>query len=297
MKKKCWVTNWRKYNQALKQRGSLTFWFEEEFERAWYDYAIPKKSARPFTYLDVCIKILATMKYVFNKALRQLEKFVVSLFKMKGITLQVPNFFRMCCRLGDVVCELKFPKPERISHVVIDSCSLKVFGEKEWLKTKMGETYQRKIWREIHIGVDGKGNILDIQMTNHKTSGRVMLKTITENIETEFIDELLGDGGYARHYNYRYLKENNINTLIFPLKNARIIENIPDLETHNNIVAYINEKDFTLGKKNNFYRLKTIFGRKLKSKNWHTLESETNLIAHLLNQMINFGMPEKMKVS
>ena len=169
--------------------------------------------------------------------------------------------------------------------------------EKEWLKTKMGETYQRKIWREIHIGVDGKGNILDIQMTNHKTSGRVMLKTITENIETEFIDELLGDGGYARHYNYRYLKENNINTLIFPLKNARIIENIPDLETHNNIVAYINEKDFTLGKKNNFYRLKTIFGRKLKSKNWHTLESETNLIAHLLNQMINFGMPEKMKVS
>ena len=27
------ITNWKKYNQALVKRGSLTFWFDEEARR------------------------------------------------------------------------------------------------------------------------------------------------------------------------------------------------------------------------------------------------------------------------
>jgi hypothetical protein len=29
------VTNWRDYNEALKQRGSLTVWLSDDFEESW----------------------------------------------------------------------------------------------------------------------------------------------------------------------------------------------------------------------------------------------------------------------
>ena len=37
MKKKYRVLNWRDYNQALKQRGSLTFWISDDLESNWYE--------------------------------------------------------------------------------------------------------------------------------------------------------------------------------------------------------------------------------------------------------------------
>jgi hypothetical protein len=35
-KQKYRIENWSEYNNALKQRGSLTFWIEEGFEETWY---------------------------------------------------------------------------------------------------------------------------------------------------------------------------------------------------------------------------------------------------------------------
>ena len=31
------VKNWSQYNEALKNRGSLTFWVEEEVLQGWYN--------------------------------------------------------------------------------------------------------------------------------------------------------------------------------------------------------------------------------------------------------------------
>ena len=31
------VVNWRNYNKALKSRGSLTIWIEEDLAESWYD--------------------------------------------------------------------------------------------------------------------------------------------------------------------------------------------------------------------------------------------------------------------
>ena len=112
MKKQYKVRNWKEYNNALKQRGSLTFWIEDGFEKTWYDSSIPNKRGRPFTYSESCIKILATLRYVFKKALRQLEGFVSSLFEMAGIKLKVPEFSRLSRRVGEALSKFQFPKPE-----------------------------------------------------------------------------------------------------------------------------------------------------------------------------------------
>ncbi|AIL13929.1 hypothetical protein IM40_11410 (plasmid) [Candidatus Paracaedimonas acanthamoebae] len=46
---------------------------------------------------------------------------------------------------------------------------------------------------------------------------------------------------------------------------------------------------------NTFYRLKTIFGRKLHSRNWNNQQAETHLICCLLNKMTQAGMPQSVK--
>jgi hypothetical protein len=43
---------------------------------------------------------------------------------------------------------------------------------------------------------------------------------------------------------------------------------------------------------NTFYRIKTIFGRKLKSRNWDNQIQESKLICNMLNKMTNLGMPK-----
>ena len=308
MKKKYKVTNWKEYNKALKQRGSLTFWIGNDLEQKWYEAGSFRKRGRPLLYSDSCMTILATLRHVFKLALRQLEGFVFSIFNRLGINLKTPEFSRLSRRMTGILSKIKFPDKEEIGHIVIDSSGIKVYGEKEWLKTKKGKKFQKKKWRKVHIGVDGKGNIQGLEMTDHRTNDQQMVKPLIEFIGSENIDEMLGDGGYDGHNVHGYLKAKNIRPLIPPRKRARIHEKREDLSERNKTIQYIREKGHSAWTSNNnfgrrnrventFYRIKTIFGRQLMSRIWKNQEAETKLTACLLNQMTALGMPVSVKVS
>jgi len=207
-----------------------------------------------------------------------------------------------------ILSKIKFPDKEEVGHIVIDSSGIKVYGEKEWLETRQGKKYQRRKWRKIHIGVDEKGNILDLKMTDHKTNDRQMTKPIIESIGFKNIDEILGDGGYDSLDIYSYLKEKNILTLIPPPLNARVHEKRDDLSQRNKTVKYIKKKGYhawvsknNFGRRNRventFYRIKTIFGRSFMSRIWKNQNVESKLIANLLNKMTSLGMPKSVKLS
>ncbi|MEF8635249.1 transposase, partial [Escherichia coli] len=40
------ITNWSTYNKALINRGSLTFWLDDEAIQAWYESATPSSRGR-----------------------------------------------------------------------------------------------------------------------------------------------------------------------------------------------------------------------------------------------------------
>ena len=57
------VTNWKDYNQALKQRGSLTIWLSEDLEENWLTpSATESKRGRPFIYSQTCINLILTLR-------------------------------------------------------------------------------------------------------------------------------------------------------------------------------------------------------------------------------------------
>ena len=71
------VKNWATYDAALRDRGDITVWFDEEATGAWN--APP--SGRPGgqrRYSDVAIVTALTLRTVFHLPLRQTEGFVAS---------------------------------------------------------------------------------------------------------------------------------------------------------------------------------------------------------------------------
>jgi hypothetical protein len=84
------VTNWAAYNEALRQRGSLTVWFTDDAIAAWK--AVPRTTpgGQPY-YSDLAITTALTLRAVFRLPLRQTEGLIGSVLQRLGLDLPVPE--------------------------------------------------------------------------------------------------------------------------------------------------------------------------------------------------------------
>ncbi len=83
------IKNWPAYNKALKQRGSLTIWFDPDM--IWVPPPTGKRGRQP-QCSDAAIQACLTMKVLFGMALRQTTGFVESLLRLVGLDWAVPDF-------------------------------------------------------------------------------------------------------------------------------------------------------------------------------------------------------------
>lgn len=82
------TTNWHAYNQALRQRGSLTVWFDPLMPWA----AVPSgRRGRQQAYSDAAIQACLTIKVLFGLPLRQATGFVARLPELSGRGWAVPD--------------------------------------------------------------------------------------------------------------------------------------------------------------------------------------------------------------
>ncbi len=87
--------NWAEYNLSLKNRGSLSIWFDAEM--TWE--AVPSgRRGRQQTYSDAAIQACLTFKVLFGLPLRQTTGFVASLLKLVGLDWTAPDFSTLCRR-------------------------------------------------------------------------------------------------------------------------------------------------------------------------------------------------------
>lgn len=300
------VTNWREYNAALKQRGSLKVWLSEDLEENWLAPSPgEQKRGRPLVYSQTCINLILTLRHLFKLALRQVIGFVESLFCLLGKILPVPEFSRLSKRAAQALSNLSLPSLNKPTHLVIDSTGLKVFGEKEWLETKHGKPYNRKVWRKLHIGIEKGGSIVARVLTNHHTDDRACVLPLVDQSHASYVTDFLADGGYDSHQIYEALEEQNIKPLIPPPSQA-VAHSETNLSSRDQTVKYIKEKGYwawyyknDFGRRNKventFYRLKTIFGPKLLSRILPNQEAESHLLCCMLNKMTRLGMPKSVK--
>ena len=299
------VKNWSEYDKALVQRGSITFWMSDDFEKTWL-YSGKKQRGSQFDYTDQAILMMLTVKEVFHLTNRGVEGFVRSLFRMMKINLPVPDHSTLSKRGKDL--KVKLPKKTSQSlNIVMDSTGLKIYGEGEW-KVRMHGVSKRRTWRKLHVGANPKdGEIQAVLLTENNVSDDQVAEKLLEQIEQTIID-FAADGAYDKHKVYNSLNAHSpdVNILIPPRKNAHIWKHgntkTERLKRDENLRS-IRKDGRTEWKKNSGYhvrslaettmsRLKTIFGNDLSARLLETQTTQALVRCAALNKMTHLGMPQ-----
>jgi len=215
------VKNWKEYDQALVQRGSITFWLADGFERNWL-HTGEKQRGSQFDYSEKAIEIVLTVKEVFHLTNRETEGFLRSLFAMLKIVLPVPDHSTLSKRGKKMKVNLP-EKPNQRLNIVMDSTGMKIYGEGEW-KVRQHGVSKRRTWRKLHVGANPEdGEIQAALLTENSVSDDQAVEALLTQIEQE-IDEFAADGAYDKRKVYDSLNEHSpeVTILIPPRKNARI---------------------------------------------------------------------------
>ncbi len=189
------TTNWKQYNKALINRGSLTFWIDEETVTEWKQHKQGKRG-RPRRFSDLAITTALMVKRIFSMPLRALQGFLDSVFKLASIPLVCPHYTCISCRAKDVEVSFKTKTRGVIQHLAIDATGLKVYGEGEWKVKKHGTDGRRRVWRKLHIAVDTSTHeIVAAELSLSNVTDAEVPPNLLKQTRRK-VTEVSGDGAY-----------------------------------------------------------------------------------------------------
>ena len=143
-------SNWPSYNNALKERGSLSIWFDPKM--SWHARRIGKPG-RQLEFSDAPVQVCLTMKVLFVMPLRQETGFVESLLRLAGLDWKVPDFSPLCRRQKTLNVSIPYRGETGPLHLLIDVTRIKAEDEGEWNAAKHGGS-KKRLWRKLHFVKD-----------------------------------------------------------------------------------------------------------------------------------------------
>lgn len=304
------VKNWSDYDKALVQRGSLTFWLTDDFEKKWR-HTGEKQRGSQFDYSDQAIRVMLTVKEIFHLTNRQTEGWMRSLFALMKVNLPVPDHSTLSKRGKNLQVNLPKKSSQRL-NIVMDSTGLKIYGEGEW-KVRQHGVSKRRTWRKLHIGANPEdGEIQAVILTENSVSDGDAVETLLQQIEQD-IAKFAADGAYDKRKVYDSLNAHSpeVDILIPPQKNARIWQhgNTKDqcLKRDENVRSIRKQGRQEWKKQSGYhvrslaettmFRLKTIFGDGLSARLIETQTTQALVRCAALNRMTHLGMPQSYKVA
>lgn len=169
---------------------------------------------------------------------------------------------------------------------------------------------KHRTWRKIHLAVDESTGIIEsCAMTTNSVDDAAVVGTLLDGVEGK-VNKVAADGAYDKKKVYQQLEKRKIKPIIPPRRGARIAK-------HGNCRGKQLPRDKAIrqirkwGRKqwknkvgyhrrsiaeNAMFRLKTIFGSKLSSRQMQHQQVEVNIRCYALNKMVNSGMPQTIKV-
>ena len=211
--------NWPSYNTALKQRGSLSIWFDPEM--TWTPPPTGKRG-RQQEFSDATIQTCLTLKVLFGLPLRQTTGFVESLLRLVGLDWAVPDFSTLCRRQKTLNVSLPYRGATGPLNLLIDSTGIKSEGEGEWNARKHG-CPKRRIWRKIHIGIDEETlEVRAVEVTTSNVGDAPMLPELLNQIPPDQnIGSVTADGAYDTRKCHDAIAARNAHAVIPRRKNAK----------------------------------------------------------------------------
>jgi hypothetical protein len=303
------IRNWREYNAALVNRGSLTLWVDEEAIQAWRYTGPPQRGAQ-YVYTDAAIKCVLTLRVVYHLALRATQGLVRSVFALLEVALPVPNYSTLSRRAAEVAVALGALPRSGPLHLVVDSSGFKVYGEGEW-KVRLHGWSKRRTWRKLHLAVDeATGEIVTAVASEAGVSDDEALPDLLAPVKGK-IGQVSADGAYDKRRCYESIEQRGAKAVIPPRRDAKIWQ-------HGNCAAPPHPRDENLrairqkGRRwwkheagyhrrslaeTAFFRVKTLFGPKVQAREFRRQATELFLKAEALNRMTHLGMPQSSRLA
>jgi hypothetical protein len=297
------IRNWQQYNKALVQRGSLTLWIDTRSTDTWLDRSGPLRRGRRRTYTDAAILCALLLREAYHLPLRSTQGLVSSVLRLMHLKLPSPHYSTLSRRARCL--SLCLAQPQKIRHLVIDSTGLKVYGEGEW-KVRLHGADKRRTWRKLHIAMDaGKHQLTAALITDKDELDRHLLPELLKQT-TSRIERVCADGAYDFQECYTAIKGREAVSLIPPRQDAVIRGKSPFEQRDENLrgVRKLGRKQWKLKSGYHrrslvecaFFRLKTIFSDKLRSRTAERQKIEAELRCLALNRMTKLGMPQSYAV-
>ena len=297
--------NWSDYNRALKQRGSLSIWFDAEM--AWE--AKPSgRRGRQQAYSDAAIQACLTLKVLFGLPLRQTTGFVESLLELVGLDWSVPDFSTLCRRQKTLPVAIPYRSSPGPLHLLVDSTGIKAEGEGEWNARKHGGS-KRRLWRKIHIGIDEETlEIRAIEVTSSSIGDAPMLPDLLNQISPDQqIGSVTADGAYDTRKCHDAIAARNAHAVIPPRKNAKPWKpDTPGALARNEAVRSSKYLGRALWRHLTGYhrrsRVETkmhcvkLLGQRLSARDFDRQVAEIQIRAAILNGFTTLGIPKTVAV-
>lgn len=311
------VRNWQEYNEALIQRGSITWWFNEACLEQWYVTQKNGKPGRPLKYSDMAIECGLTLKALFKLTFRSTQGFITSLMKLLKLELEVPDYTLLCKRQKTLSVELKKSmKQNEPLHILVDTTGLKVYGEGEW-KVRQHGWMKHRLWRKLHLAVNGESQKIEaFELTDLGIQDCEGVPLLLEKLEGS-IETCKGDGAYDRFSCYEAAQQREFELITPPQRNAKLskerrcnrkkaspdavkkrdaaIEQVRKMGRQEWKVA-VNYHRRSLAE-TAMFRVKTLLGNRLSTRKLEHQKVEVATWCNIINKMTALGMPKSVAVN
>lgn len=301
--------DWSQYEQGLRQRGSITFWFSEDVIDQWHPETGGKRGGQSH-YSDVAIETSLTIRTVFGQALRQTEGLVTSLIALMGLDIKAPDHTTLS-RRGRTIVVAPLLRSGGPLTIAVDSTGLKIYGAGEWNESKHGGGKRRK-WMKLHLGVDeATGDIVAETLTTNDVGDPSEAPVLLSQIGTP-IDTFLGDGAYDTQGVYDAVAEQSGDTgrvIVPPRKNAVVSTPIVGEQSQRDRhIITIDRFGRPLWEVREGYarrliaenamgRFKRIIGPQLRSRHVGNQTNEATIGVKVLNRMTRLGTPRSCAIA
>lgn len=296
--------NWKEYNPALVQRGSLTLWIDAAVATTWKANR-DGRFCKQRIYADLAIETVLMVGKVFHQPLRQTQGLVQSLLALLGLDLPVPDYSTLCRRRRRLSIAIDPDLGEEPIHFLIDSSGLKVMGEGEWKVRKWGKEKRRK-WIKLHIGMDARtGQITAARVTEANVDDGGQLPELLSATPGR-VDKAGGDGAYDYVNNYRVIAGRSAEPII-PARLGAVLRPEPEATARNAVVARMealwDEKTGDARWKSEsgyhrrslseslFSRWKRVLGPEVRARDLNAQEVDSRIGCNVLNRMLALCRP------
>jgi hypothetical protein len=299
------ITNWRKYNESLVKRGSITFWFSQEVIDQWHHPNNRPKVGRPFVYSDMAVECLLVLRELFQLPYRQTEGLGRSLVELMELSLDIPDYTSLAKRAAKLGISLDVGRHRGAIDVVVDSTGLKVFGEGEWKMRKHGKS-KRRTWRKLHLAINPDTQEIEAEtLTENNCDDASQADPLLDQLHNP-TNAFYGDGAYDKWKVYDTLEKRGTKAIIPPQRNAKISQ-------HGNSGARPLSRDEAIREirrhgrrrwkervgyhrrslsETAMHRMKCCFGDHLKNRLLPNQQTEARLRSKILNKFTHLGLPE-----